>query len=158
MVGGNSNSRPSRFGDRSYKPPAHNCAKLTDAEYDIHFLKPYNMAHALHPERLKKRWEFQRGYRKGRKYWNREFVVYVYENTSNSTRLGITASKKIGKSVQRNRAKRLIREVFRLSKERIYPGYDIIVVGRSPSIRLEYRGAQKALWRLFQKARILKKE
>ena len=32
-VGGNSDSRPSRFGDRSYKPSLHNCAELTDAEY-----------------------------------------------------------------------------------------------------------------------------
>ena len=124
---------------------------------NIHFLKPYDMAHTLHPERLKKRWEFQRGYRKGRKYWNREYVLYVYKNTCNRSRLGITASKKIGKSVQRNRAKRLIREVFRLSKDRIYPGYDIIVVGRSPSIHLEYQSARKTLLRLFQKARILKK-
>ena len=117
-----------------------------------------DMAHTPHPERLKKRREFQRGYRKGRKYWNREFVVYVYENMSNNTRLGITATKKIGKSVQRNRAKRLVREVFRLSKDRIYSGYDIIVVGRAPSIHLKYQGAQKTLLRLFKKARILKKE
>ena len=106
----------------------------------------------------KKGGNFSGGYRKGRKYWNREFVVYVYENMSNNTRLGITATKKIGKSVQRNRAKRLVREVFRLSKDRIYSGYDIIVVGRAPSIHLKYRGAQKTLLRLFKKARILKKE
>ena len=117
----------------------------------------FDMAHTPHPEKLKKRWEFQRGYRKGQKYWNREFVIYVYRNTFNSTRLGITASKKIGKSVHRNRAKRLIREVFRLSKERIRPGYDIVVVGRAPSIHLAYQDAQKALLYLFRKARILKK-
>ncbi len=118
----------------------------------------FDMAHTPHPEKLKKRWEFQRGYRKGQKYWNREFVIYVYRNTFNGTRLGITASKKIGKSVHRNRAKRLIREVFRLSKERIYPGYDIIVVGRSPSTDLGYQDAQKTLLRLFQKAQILRKK
>jgi len=115
------------------------------------------MAHAPHPEKLKKRWEFQRGYRKGQKYWNREFVVYVCRNTFDSTRLGITASKKIGNSVHRNRAKRLIREVFRLSKERISSGDDIIVVGRTPSIHLDYHRAQRALTYLFRKARILKK-
>lgn len=115
------------------------------------------MTHAPHPEKLKKSWEFQRGYRKGQKYWNREFVVYVYQNAFSGTRLGITASKKIGKSVHRNRVKRLIREVFRLSKERICSGYDIIVVGRTPSIHLDYQGAQKALLYLFRKARILKK-
>lgn len=115
------------------------------------------MTQTPHPERLKKRWEFQRGYRKGQKYWNREFVIYVHHNAFNSTRLGITASKKIGNSVRRNRTKRLIREVFRLSKERIRTGYDIIVVGRTPSIHLDYQRAQKALLYLFRKARILEK-
>jgi len=116
------------------------------------------MVRTLHPEKLQKKWEFQRGYKKGRKYWNRYFVVYVYRNTYNVTRLGITASKKIGKSVERNRAKRLIREVFRLSKEKIHPEYDVIVVGRSPSIHLKYQQAQDAMLRLFRRARILKNQ
>ena len=124
------------------------------ASYD---LINFDMLHAPHPEKLKKRWEFQRGYRKGKKYWNREFVVYVCQNGFNSTRLGITASKKIGNSVHRNRAKRLIREVFRLSKDRICSGHDIIVVGRTPSIHLNYQRAEKALTYLFRKARILNK-
>ena len=46
MVGGNSDSRPSRFGDRSYKPSVHNCAKLTDAEYNLllHAIAGMNIA------------------------------------------------------------------------------------------------------------------
>lgn len=115
------------------------------------------MAYTPHPERLKRRWEFQRGYKKGRKYWNRDFVVYVYRNAFDNTRLGVTASKKIGNSVKRNRVKRLIREVFRLSKHRIRPGYDIIVVSRSPAIHLKYQQAQDTLVHLFRRAGILKK-
>lgn len=41
-------------------------------------------------------------------------------------RLGIAATRKIGGSVQRNRAKRLIREVFRRNK--IAPGFDVVVI------------------------------
>ncbi len=107
------------------------------------------------PEKLKKRWEFQRAYQKGRKYWNRYFVIYVLHTRSNDIRLGITASKKVGKSVQRNRVKRVIRESFRQLRPRIKTGYDIVVVGRTPACRLTCQEAQDELAVLFQKASIL---
>ena len=47
-------------------------------------------------------------------------------NTTGVGRLGIAATRKIGGSVERNRAKRLIREVFRRNK--IAPGFDVVVI------------------------------
>ena len=114
------------------------------------------MAYKPHPERLKKRWEFQRGYKKGRKYWNRYFVVYVNRNALRRARLGVTVSKKVGNSVKRNRVKRLIRESFRLSKSKILPGYDIIVVSRPPAVNLKYQQAEEALLQLLRNAKILR--
>ena len=114
------------------------------------------MAHKVHPYRLTRRWEFQQGYKRGKKYWNRNFVVYVYRNSFNTARLGVTASKKLGKSVKRNRVKRLIRESFRLSKHKIRPGYDIIVVGRAAVIGMKRQQAQTSLLRLLQQAKILR--
>ena len=107
------------------------------------------------PEKLKKRWEFQRAYQKGSKYWNRFFVIYVLHNDFSLPRLGITVSKKVGKSVQRNRVKRLIRESFRQLRPHVKTGYDIVVVGRTPTCRLTCQEAQKALSHLFLKATIL---
>ena len=107
------------------------------------------------PEKLKKSWEFQRAYQKGRKYWNRYFVIYVLHNRFNHLRLGITVSKKVGKSVQRNRVKRLIREAFRHLRAQVKGGYDIVVVGRTPACRLTCQETQEALAQLFQKAAIL---
>ena len=107
------------------------------------------------PGKLKKRWEFQRAYQKGRKYWNHYFVIYVLHTRFNYLRLGITASKKVGKSVQRNRVKRLIRESFRQLRPRIKTGYDIVVVGRTPACQLTCQEAQDKLAALFRKASIL---
>ena len=106
--------------------------------------------------KLKKHSEFQRAYQKGNKYWNRYFVIYVRHTHLNSLRLGITVSKKVGNSVQRNRVKRLIRESFRQLRPHIKIGYDIVVVGRTPASRLKCQEAQNGLAHLFQRAAILK--
>jgi ribonuclease P protein component len=118
--------------------------------------KDSDMEHKVHPERLTRRWEFQRGYKRGKKYWNRCFVVYVSHNSLNVVRLGITTSKKLGNSVKRNRVKRLIRESFRLSRHRIYPNYDIVVVGRTAALDMKCQQAKSSLLQLLQQAKILK--
>ena len=107
------------------------------------------------PKKLKKRWEFQRAYQKGSKYWNRYFVIYVFHTRFDNLRLGITVSKKVGKSVQRNRVKRLIRESFRQLRPRIKVAYDIVVVGRTEACRLTCQEAENGLLSLFRKASIL---
>lgn len=82
--------------------------------------------------RLLQRADFLRVYSTGRVY--RRGLVHVFivreaptEGHYPPTRIGITATKKTGKAVQRNRARRLIRESFRLNLPDMEPGYSMVV-------------------------------
>ena len=78
-------------------------------------------------EKISKRAEFNQVNRNGRRHYTEHFRVVIRRNRMDSTRLGITVGKKIGNSVRRNRVKRLIREFFRLNKQHIPIGYDILI-------------------------------
>jgi ribonuclease P protein component len=78
---------------------------------------PVKVSEALPKRRrLRARAEFQKVYAEGQRYNGRLLAAFLRKNEVAEHRLGVTASTKaIGNSVQRNRAKRLIREVFRRS-------------------------------------------
>jgi len=107
--------------------------------------------------KLKRSWQFERVYRDGNKYSDKLFVIYVLHNNTHEVRIGLTVTKKVGKSVQRNRIKRVVREVFRLLRA-IMPGNDIVVVARKSTVNLNYLQAQGSINSLLQKAHILKSQ
>ena len=65
-------------------------------------------------------------YERGVRIHSRYSTVFVLPNDRAVGRLGIAATRKLGGAVQRNRAKRLIREVFRRNK--IASGFDVIII------------------------------
>jgi ribonuclease P protein component len=77
-------------------------------------------------ERIKARAQFQQIYQRGARVHSRFSTLFVLPNQLSFGRLGIAATKKLGGAVERNRAKRLIREVFRRNK--VAPGFDVVVI------------------------------
>jgi ribonuclease P protein component len=83
--------------------------------------------HTFRPgERIRRRAEFKQVYERGSRASGRYGTFFVLANARPVSRLGIAATRKLGGAVDRNRAKRLIREVFRRNK--IVPGFDVVVV------------------------------
>ena len=70
--------------------------------------------------------------------------------------MGITAGKKLGKAVVRNRVRRRLREVYRLNEERFQPGWDIVVVARSRCITASFDRLTQSYLQLAEKAGILR--
>ena len=93
-------------------------------------------AYDLPPERrVRRRADFQRAYAEGTKVVTRLFVLFARPNGSKSTRLGVTATRKTGNAVIRNRARRLVREAFRRHREHLPVGFDLVVVVRPPLLQ-----------------------
>ena len=95
-------------------------------------------------ERIRRRTDFQKIYEHGARLRGRYSTLFVLPNELGVCRLGLTATRKLGGAVQRNRAKRLIREVFRRNKVAL--GYDVVVVVRRelldaslPILEADYR-------------------
>ena len=79
-------------------------------------------------ERVRRRPDFERAYDTGVRISGRFMTVFVVKNGGTDARLGIAATRKMGAAVERNRAKRLARELFR--RHKIDAGLDVIIVPR----------------------------
>jgi ribonuclease P protein component len=79
-------------------------------------------------ERIRHRPEFQHVYDTGTRAHGRFMTVFVVPNDIRRSRFGVAATRKIGSAVDRNRAKRLAREIYR--RHKVAAGHDIVVVPR----------------------------
>jgi ribonuclease P protein component len=87
------------------------------------------MTQGLSPrERIRRRADFQQVYERGVRTHARFMTLIILANNLPVTRLGVAATRRLGDAVRRNRAKRLVREVFRRNKT--LPGFDVVVVPR----------------------------
>ncbi len=89
---------------------------------------------------------------------NHLLVMYARPNHTGQNRVGVTVSKKLGKAVIRNRVRRRLREVYRLSESRFLPGWDIVVVARSRAVDASFSDLTKAYLSLAKKSGILREE
>jgi ribonuclease P protein component len=79
-------------------------------------------------ERIRRRPEFERVYKDGARVHGRFMTLFVLQNGGTTPRFGVAATRKLGSAVERNRAKRLAREMFR--RHKLAAGLDIVVVPR----------------------------
>lgn len=107
--------------------------------------------------RIQKSEDFRKVYDEGNSVKSDKFAVFFLnkEDISQPARLGITVTRRFGKSVQRNRAKRLVREAFRHLHPQLEKGMDIVVNVRSGVRDTSFSIVKKDLERLFLRAGLL---
>ena len=94
---------------------------------------------------IKKYGDFQKGYKTGKSYANRLLIMYVMRTKEETdTRIGISVSKKVGNSVVRHHITRLLRESYRLNKDMVKTGLDIVVVARAAAKDSNFRQIESA--------------
>ena len=106
---------------------------------------------------LKKNYEFKNVLSKGKFYVSRHVIMYIKSNNKNENYIGIAVSTKIGKAVRRNRIKRLIRESYRIEKNNILKGKDIVFMWNKNAdiINVDFNIIHNELLELFDKANMV---
>lgn len=108
----------------------------------------------LKKEILRKKSDFDAIYRAGRSVPDRYVVLFLRENDLPYTRTAFLASKKVGNSVQRNRAKRLMRESYRLNEEKFSAGYDIIFIARNTINGRKLKDVEKSMMNAAERGKV----
>jgi len=88
-------------------------------------------------------------------YANGYLVLYARKNRTNENRVGITAGKKLGHAVVRNRVRRRLREIYRCHEALFGRGWDIVVVARTKAVDAPFDKLTAAYLQLAEKAGIL---
>jgi ribonuclease P protein component len=88
----------------------------------------------LRPDVLRNKRDFDRLYKKGTKIHGKHLVIIFAKNGKCYNRKAFLASKKVGKAVARNRARRLMKEAHRSLAPRVKAGYDILFIARNTII------------------------
>ncbi|MGI6733496.1 MAG: ribonuclease P protein component [Anaerovoracaceae bacterium] len=110
----------------------------------------------LKPEVLRNKKDFSALYDKGKSVGERCLVLIYRKNGLSYNRRAFLASKKVGRSVQRNRARRLLRESFRSIENQLEPGYDLLFIARNTIVNLKYADVKKSMEAAIKKAKLFK--
>lgn len=106
---------------------------------------------------LRRKSDFSAIYKKGKSAGSRCVVVFCRKNQLSYNRIAFLASKKVGNSVTRNRARRLMKESYRQMNSKLAEGFDIIFIARNTIIDLKCADVKKSMEAASRKAGILKK-
>lgn len=106
--------------------------------------------------RIRKNAEFKAVYKRGRSFSNELLVLYVFKSNKKLNRVGISVSKKVGKSVIRSRVKRLINESYRLNNSNLRENFDFVFIARNTTKDQTYFKIEEAMKNLFKRAGLYK--
>lgn len=112
-----------------------------------------------HAEKLHLQKDFQRVLKTGRRLAHPAIFIFICNRQDGSAirRLGLITGRKLGTAVERNRLKRRLREIFRLHKQYLAPGVDVIFLPRSGAPGLKYRTLESVVLSLLSKAGVLQR-
>ncbi len=99
---------------------------------------------------------FRRLYKTGKSVVTPLFVLYFRKNGQENNRLGITTSTKVGKAVQRNRCRRVLREAYRLLEPELKPGYDYVLVARTRTSAVSMNAVKDLLKNVLERQGAMK--
>ena len=111
--------------------------------------------------RLKRKIEFDTTRAEGKKAVCASFVLHIRKTTPSGPtvepirRLGVVASKRVGNAVHRNRAKRVLREIFRLNPDSLPPHCDVILTARKSIFQFSFFKVQEDYYRLCKRLKRL---
>lgn len=109
--------------------------------------------------RLSKQKDFENVFQKGRRLVGNFMVMWVMYSSRNTSRVGVLTSKRtFHRSVERSRARRLLREVFRLNLHEIKPSVDIVLLARNAILGKKYQEVEMDFLSLARIARLIKKQ
>ena len=107
---------------------------------------------------LRRKSDFSTIYNKGKSVGDRYVVLFYRKNNLSHNRVAFLASKKVGNSVKRNRARRLLKESFRLTNLKIPTGgYDFIIIARNTIVNAKCPEVKKSLESAFRRTGVIKK-
>ena len=105
--------------------------------------------------RLTRSTDFKRVRSAGKSYAHPLLVLVASPTAEYSLKVGVTAGRSVGGAIQRNRAKRLLREAMRFLLPAIRPGWDLILIARQPLSAATYEQVQSTLSQLIRRANLL---
>jgi ribonuclease P protein component len=89
-------------------------------------------------DRVRRRAEYRLIQARGRRVHTPHFVILMYPSAGTAPRLGITVTRKIGGAVERNRVKRVVREVFRRNRASFPVACDVVFIAKAGAPVLGY--------------------
>ncbi len=108
------------------------------------------------PETLRKREDFTNLYRRGKSSNGKHLVILYIKNGLSYNRKAFLASKKVGNSVCRNRARRLMKEAFRSTEAELPLGYDFLLIARSAAAEAKCADVETSLRSALRRAGFIK--